>query len=238
MNKELENNLSAIMNGTPQIFLDYDGTLAPIVNDPEKAVMDSEMKNIINSINSCYELFIVTGRALEDIRKLAGNLNIIALHGAIFYINGSTIPVPGLNYYIEKCNKIFENRFEYIEKYKGLRIYNKNGNILFHLGNVLDDIEINSIEKLVNKLAETYSMEVYHGIKIIELRIPGINKGKAIKNVRNNNRPALIAGDDLTDEEAFIENPDAVTIKVGNSDTSAKYNVKFDDIKNILIHLI
>ncbi|MEM0140395.1 MAG: trehalose-phosphatase [Ferroplasma sp.] len=234
MNKDLINAINEIANRAPQLFLDYDGTLVPIINDPDKAMPDSEILEILADLDSQYELFIVTGRALDDIIKFLGHMNIIALHGAIFYIDSCCIPVYNFETYIKKCDEIFARNSEYIKKYPDLRVYNKNGGVLFHLGNVKDkNIRIN-IEEMVTGLAVESGMELYRGIEILEIRIPGINKGEAIRAVRNKNRAAFIIGDDATDEEAFKLNMDAVTVKVGENPTYASYNVKFKNVKKIL----
>ncbi len=235
---ELISEIYKIIDDEPQIFLDYDGTLVPIVNDPIGCYFDSELTYIISEINRRFEMYIITGRSLNDIRKCIGNINIIALHGAIFYISNEEIKYPGFDKFLKICNDIFLN-YKYLEdKYKGLRIYNKNGGVLFHLGNVKPN-ERNHIISLVDEIAINNNLESYHGINIVEIRFPRINKGIAIQLIRNKNRPVIIFGDDLTDEDSFLENMDALTIKIGPGETNAKFRLRnYIDVRNILINLI
>lgn len=227
-------NIAHIMLLGPQIFLDYDGTLVPVIKDPEKNQADQSLLKLISSLNASQEIYIVTGREIDDIRNFIGDYNVIGLHGAVFYISGQTISIPGFNRYVKLLNQLYNNN-KYLErKFYGLRIYNKTGNIMFHLGNIENPEELKNIGETVNFLASEHNLEVYHGIDIIEIRIPGINKGKAIHYIRNKNRPAIIIGDDLTDEDSFIENPDAITIKVGKGETHAKYRILYENVRPLL----
>ncbi|MFC1509582.1 trehalose-phosphatase [Candidatus Omnitrophota bacterium] len=61
------------------LFLDYDGTLTPIVSTPEKARLHSSTKNILKRLikNPKISLAIVSGRSLKDIKKMVGLKGII-----------------------------------------------------------------------------------------------------------------------------------------------------------------
>ena len=50
------------------VFLDYDGTLSPIVNDPDKAIMSEEMRRAVNRVSQAFPTSIISGRALEKVR--------------------------------------------------------------------------------------------------------------------------------------------------------------------------
>ena len=51
------------------VFLDYDGTLSPIVNDPEKAVMSEEMRQAVNKVSSRFKTSIISGRAVNKVKN-------------------------------------------------------------------------------------------------------------------------------------------------------------------------
>jgi len=238
MLNDIINDINNIIDKEPQLFLDYDGTLVPIVNDPENCYADNELLYILKKLNYYYETFIVTGRSLNDIIKFIGNYNIIALHGDIYFIDNKIIKTPYFDRYVNICNNLCKNKDIYIKKFRNLRIYNKTGGLLFHLGNIKNSKEKNNIIEFVKNIADKNSMDIYKGINIIELRMPDINKGKAIRNIRNKNRPAIIIGDDVTDEEAFYYNKDAITIKVGNNNTTAKYSIDYNDVRPLLLYII
>lgn len=220
-----------------QIFLDYDGTLVPIIINPEECYADEKLKKLLSEISKNYELFIVSGRQIKELREFIGlDLNFIGMHGAVSYINGREIPlVPEFYQYAEKVRKIFEMHLEY--QYKGLRVYDKSSGILFHLGLVEPDIR-DEITKRIEDMASTSGMDLYRGKDILELKIPGVNKGDAIRKFRNN-MPCMIAGDEGTDEMAFNECKECLTIHVGNGQTMARYSVPdVDSFRKILEILI
>jgi trehalose-phosphatase len=61
------------------LFLDYDGTLTPIVERPEFAVLSNQTKELIEKLarNEQFKVFIVSGRAMADVKMLVGLDNIV-----------------------------------------------------------------------------------------------------------------------------------------------------------------
>ena len=51
------------------LFLDYDGTLTPIVRRPELAVLSAEMRSALEAVGPACPTAIVSGRALEDVTR-------------------------------------------------------------------------------------------------------------------------------------------------------------------------
>ena len=56
----------------PLIFLDFDGTLAPIVENHEDAGMDDETREIVKQLSNKYAIAVVSGRGLSDVRDKVG----------------------------------------------------------------------------------------------------------------------------------------------------------------------
>ncbi len=235
---ELFEVAKSIKYKVPQIFLDYDGTLVPIIKDPEINQADGELINLLSSLARSYETYIVTGRDVKEITNFIGEYNIIGLHGATFRINGETLFMPGFHEYEELSLKLYRENYCMIDIFSGLNIYRKSGGVLFHMGNIFSKCTRDALIQAVKSLALQYNMEVYTGIDILELRIPGINKGKSIKMVRNSDRQAIIIGDDATDEDAFQMNSDAITVKVGNQNTSAGYSISYSSVRPFLRTLL
>ncbi len=204
-----------IRENKPILFLDYDGTLVNIFPDPELAVADDKLKSLLKNLKELYEVYIVTGRAFSDMKGLLGiDINLIALHGAVGMIDGTMkYFVKDYDHYVALCNELEIREQRMKDRFQGLRIYNKKGNLLFHYGRV-PVAEREALFGEVESLGKIHVLSVYRGKLIIELRIPGVNKGRTISLLRNG-RNALIAGDDTTDEEAFENNKDALKIAVG-----------------------
>ena len=211
-----------ISKGNPIIFLDYDGTLVNIIINPWEAVADRDLIETLQDLSGRFETFIVTGRSLEDIRMLLPlDMNLIAMHGSVTKLKGKSPSfVPGYNRYRAICNDLFSDLEPTRVKFPGLRIFNKDGGLLFHYGLMSSDLK-GKLSTEVAEIAGRVGMVVYSGYNIFELRIPGVSKGKAIKRIRRGDRPAMIAGDEGTDEEAFEMNMDALKIRVGDGPTLA-----------------
>src|SRR5690242_10392430 len=54
------------------IFLDYDGTLTPIVSDPEKALLSDSMRQTLQELATHIAVAILSGRDLDDVRRRVG----------------------------------------------------------------------------------------------------------------------------------------------------------------------
>lgn len=235
MNIDLRHHLD-LMEQDDQIFLDYDGTLVPIVMDPEKCFLPTKMRQILKELDHKYELYIVSGRTLEDLKKFTGlELKFVYLHGLAMSDHGEIrtfIPDP------ERYNSAFNNiRKEMsLMSYAGLRIYDKQYGLVFHTGLVPDHLK-GEIEDRVRLFAEENDMEVYRGTNLVEIKIKGVNKGVAIRNLRTDTK-CLIAGDEDTDEYAFNMCPECINIHVGNKETAAKFKVQdISEMKNVLEYL-
>src|SRR5689334_12820946 len=51
------------------LAFDYDGTLAPIVDDPEKARMRTTTRALLEKVARAYPSIVISGRAQEDVLK-------------------------------------------------------------------------------------------------------------------------------------------------------------------------
>ncbi len=223
---KLIGEFNQIADANPILFLDYDGTLVPIIKDPEQAYPDPELLDTLDAINSKFALYIVTGRSLREIRNFIGTgYNTIALHGAIISMSsGETTTVERYDDYVAKCNEVFNMGKEFQDDFPGVHLMNKDGGVVFTKWYVDRNLQ-RKLDEMVCSLAARIGMTCYIGKMIVEIRIPGPNKGEAIKRIRDG-RPALIAGDDATDEDAFRINSDAFNIKIGDGASVARYRIK------------
>jgi len=203
------------------LFLDYDGTLAPITEIPSRAFMSKNTRRILRRLSETQncKLVIVSGRKLTDVRKKVGLKGIVYAGNHGFEIKGPKIafksPVP------MKYRKILEEikvRFgKWIFDIKGLSLEDKGFSLSLHY-RLVDKKEISRVK------AEFYTTmimyEVKHGIrvrqgkKIFEIRPPtDWDKGKVVLwllarekfalNKKNRQILPIYIGDDATDEDAF-----------------------------------
>jgi len=197
----------------PVFFLDYDGTLTPIVERPELAVISESMKNTVLQLSKKFKTAIVSGRMREDVEKLAQIKDIFYAGSHGFDIKGSGISmihkeaeeiIPLINETITS----FKQQFSNVE---GVIIEEKKFSVAVHYRLVKDEQLILKIRQFVNKTVDSHSsLRVMNGKKVFEI-LPAIdwNKGMAVRwimkalNVSWEDSCVVYIGDDTTDEDAF-----------------------------------
>jgi trehalose-phosphatase len=65
--------------GRVSVFLDFDGTVTPIVDDPADAHLEPRMKVVLESLAGCDDtlLAFISGRSLDDLRQRVGIPNVV-----------------------------------------------------------------------------------------------------------------------------------------------------------------
>lgn len=208
-----ENIKKQLLEKKPVVFLDYDGTLTAIVQNPEDAVLPTDMRRSLRALSRFIPVIIISGRDRRDVEQLVHLDNLIYAGSHGFDITGPD----GLNMQhegginalpaLEAAEKMLNVR---LGKIKGVRIERKKYAIAVHFRNSASE-EIPFIQQAVQRVADEYaSLRQTGGKKILELR-PDIdwNKGKALLwllgklDLVSRDYLPLYIGDDLTDEDAF-----------------------------------
>jgi trehalose-phosphatase len=228
------------------LFLDYDGTLSPIVNHPEDAYISQEMRSALRQCAQYYTIAIVSGRDMEDVRKRVNLEELIYAGSHGFRIKGPD----GLKMKHKKSQEILPDlsdvEKEVSEHFKegppGVQIERKMYAIAIHYRNS-NESDIPAIKEIVNHVLKNYpDLKKGEGKKIIEIK-PDINwhKGKAIAWILDslelsNDRDVLpvYLGDDVTDEDAFktiYEN--GIGILVGSHGKKSAARFRLNDVDEV-----
>jgi alpha,alpha-trehalase len=221
------------------VFLDYDGTLTPIVSRPEDAVMSEEVRGTVEDLSSQCMVAIISGRGLSDVKGFVGldRLYYAGSHG--FEIRGPG----GLSRDHEKAvelgsvlEEITGALTEELSGVPGAQIERKKFSIAAHYRNVPEG-RAEEVERAVDRLARDYpQFRKTEGKKVFELQ-PDIDwdKGKAIEwllDTLSLARPDVVPfylGDDITDEDAFgalRKIGISVVVGKGGRDTKAQYRLE------------
>jgi len=230
------------------VLLDYDGTLVNYELIPDNARLPEHLSDILKKLIATPQtnVFIISGRSHLDIDKLLVHLpiNIIAEHGAMMKENGvwknhkanngswKKVILPILNQTTFNCQRSFVE-----EKKFSLTWHYRNADV--HSGYAHSRELILILEKIIH----SYNLKILDGNKVVEILPDEIGKGKAVKELseQNNYDFILSLGDDATDEEMFeyyLNNSNAFTIKVGNGNTYARYKLSgINDVVSLLKHL-
>jgi trehalose 6-phosphate synthase/phosphatase len=216
------------------LFLDYDGTLVPIVKNHRKAAPDADQLALLKKIStdSRNDLVIVTGRDRATIRDWIAieNCAFIAEHGAwIMEKNGQWQNLKTLNaQWKEQILPILEM---YCDRLPGSSIEEKDFSLAWHFRNVEPELGLLRAKELTDYLINftaNQDLQIMQGKKVVETRISGISKGMAALHWLEAAEYDFIlaAGDDVTDEDLFRVLPEkAFSLKVGLTASSARFNV-------------
>ncbi|MFA6637058.1 MAG: trehalose-phosphatase [Candidatus Omnitrophota bacterium] len=194
-------------------FLDYDGTLTPIVDRPQDAAISSEMKETVEKLAEKCRVFIVSGRFREDVQGLLGIDNILyaGSHGLDIKGKDLTMVHPKAKEVIPDVERCIERLEAALSGIKGLFIEKKKFSVAVHYRLVDENKHLADIENEVSAAAEASgSLRLMKGKKVFEL-LPNIewDKGRAIRWILDSigmswsEANMIYIGDDVTDEFAF-----------------------------------
>jgi alpha,alpha-trehalase len=221
------------------LFLDYDGTLAPIAPRPELAVLADDARAAVKRIAVNAPTAIVSGRGLEDVADLVqiDELFYAGNHG--FEIRGpahTTIAhVPGREFE-DDIARFAERAAVRISEVPGAWIENKRLSLSVHYRATPTD-RVAEIEAALDEwLTEAPRLRKHHGKMVFEIR-PKIDwhKGRAVAwllEAMKLDTPDVLPvyiGDDITDEDVFRElRGRGMSVLVAESprDSDASYRLK------------
>lgn len=233
---------------------DYDGTLTPIVERPELAILSPDMRELLRRASRHYKLGVISGRSLADIKRLVDL-------GGIFYVgnHGFEISGPGVKLIKPEAErarpvvaKLCEELRWKLSDIKGTIIEDKGPTASVHYRSVADPKALEDLNGIFGEAVAPYvdsgTLRVTRGKKVFEIR-PNIgwDKGKAVLWIIDKVNPSrdlmpVYVGDDRTDEDAFFALKDrGVTVLVSREvkESNAKYFVRdVGEVKAFLEKLI
>jgi trehalose 6-phosphate phosphatase len=188
---------------------DFDGTLAPIVDDPDDArAQDGAAAALAELARHVGKVAIITGRPAAvavDYGGLSGieGLVVLGQYGRERWENDvleAPEPPPGVEEARRKLPRLLETAPE------GVAIEDKGHALAVHTRRAAEpEVALERLRSIVAALAERTGLVVEPGRFVLELRPPGMDKGAALRALAAELGSAAIlyAGDDLGDLAAF-----------------------------------
>ncbi|MGF1457070.1 MAG: trehalose-phosphatase [Alphaproteobacteria bacterium] len=209
--------LNAITTGLSRrkvaLFLDYDGTLAPIVDRPEDAVLPAETRAALESLSQVAMLAFVSGRMKDEVRAFVGLENVFYAGSHGFAIEGPD----GLDFVQEDGRAIMPVIREAalgltrdLADLPGTRVEDKHFAVAIHYRLVASE-RVPEVEAAVDRAVARFpALRKSGGKMVFELR-PRVDwhKGKALDylltvlGLTDDTVLPIYIGDDVTDEDAF-----------------------------------
>jgi alpha,alpha-trehalase len=197
------------------VFLDYDGTLTPIVSRPELAVLSGESRQVVRKLARTCTVAVISGRDLPDVRRHVGLEDIVYAGSHGFDIAGPG----GINAefqagaeFLPELDGAERELRQNLAQIEGTLVERKQFSIAVHF-RLTPEEQIPQVDSTVDQvLARHPKLRKNFGKKVFELQ-PKLDwhKGKALAwllktlGLDLENTIPLYIGDDLTDEDAFRE---------------------------------
>ena len=216
------------------VALDFDGTLAPLTDEPMSSRMLPEARAALDALAALPDTTVafVSGRTLHDLRIVtedspASVFLLAGSHGAEF---GDDAPVTGEDAdAVRLRDELLEAAETAVADIDGAWIETKAFGLGLHTRLATRDDAAAAIERisaLVSDRAPEWRRRSGHDILEFAFRHEGKDSAVATLRERVGATAVLFAGDDVTDEDALASlRPDDVGVRVGDGDTSATVRV-------------
>ena len=216
----------------PQLLVatDYDGTIAPIVSDPMRAVPDRENVVALRSLATLEQTHVgvISSRALRDLAtlsRLPHEVHLVGSHGSEFDVDFA-LQMDGPTQ--ERRDHLGEALAEIAHRYPGTSLEQKPASVAFHFRNAAPESIEEAVAEVEALAAADSNLTYRMGKMVCEVGVMATDKGKALDTLRANvsAMAVLYVGDDVTDEDAFgaLTGPD-IGVKVGEGDTRATHRI-------------
>lgn len=193
------------------VLLDLDGTLAPIVRDPEAATVPEGVRQLVMRLPGRFGLVgVVSGRRAAVARRILGlgTIPYAGNHGAELLLRGAHEPAvdPDAERWAAHVHGIVDAAGEDALRHAGLRREDKGPIVALHWRGAEDEAAAERLARELGARAEAAGLQLHEGRRVLELRPPvRIGKDVAVHRLLDGVPVdvAVYVGDDRTDVDAF-----------------------------------
>lgn len=202
------------------LAFDFDGTLAPIVADRERAVMRERTSGLFERVCASYPCAVISGRGKADVASRLGGAAVKHIIG-----NHGLEPGSGLGGFEREIAEALPLLEAALARCPGVDIEDKRYSLAVHyrrsrqkrVARAAIHVAVSSLPRRMRAVAGKLV------VNVVPERAP--NKGDALLQLRAQEGAsiALYVGDDVTDEDVFeLDQPGRLfTVRVGESKSSA-----------------
>src|SRR6266496_2459061 len=193
------------------VFLDYDGTLTPIVSHPQDAWLTDSMRQTLRELAGSLPVAVLSGRDLHDVRRRVDIDGIVYAGSHGFDIAGPRrVRIQVAAEFLPILDAAEKELGEKLADIAGVLLERKRFSIAAHYRQADESGGIKVTRAVNEVIARHRELRAITGKKVYELQ-PDIdwNKGKAVAWLLETlglEQPEVLPiyiGDDLTDEDAF-----------------------------------
>jgi trehalose 6-phosphate synthase/phosphatase len=192
------------------LFLDFDGTLAPIADSPDRALLPAPLRSSLERLLTMAQLAVVSGRTLDDVRSRVGIEGIVYAgnHGSEIWIDGGVLQADGVENTTQTLQTFLNRLRTGLSRIDGVLIEDKGITASIHFRQV-DPSSAGDVLRIFWDIASDYEkvFRITTGKKVLEIRPQNAwNKGHAVARImelKGRGMLPLYVGDDTTDEDAY-----------------------------------
>ena len=221
------------------VVLDFDGTLAPIVERKEDAALADGTHDAVAALREVTDVAVVTGRPVEDVLpRLQGlPVTVIGNHGTQARLeDGSTVDLLDTSQMARVLDEVEGALARQVDPADGWEVERKPTSVALHDRRVDDQLREAVLPVVIDAL-EAHAerppgWKVLSGHRVTEFAPAGADKGTALSWLldRLGHDRALVVGDDVTDEDAFaaVNEREGLAVLVAEEprDTAATMRVR------------
>lgn len=217
--------LASFASSNVLLAFDYDGTLAPIVAQRDRARMRRETSRLLADVARRYPCVVISGRRLDDITRRLNRIPVWHVFGDFGYE-----PAPPAQRPPERVRDWVKRLTEDLPSHRGLVIEPKQYSVTVHYRSVRD--KRRAVEAITQAVAELKDARAINSPQAITLMpYGGPDKGVALQQARRQFScdTAIYVGDDETDEDAFASDRPArlLSIRIGSArESKARFTLK------------
>jgi trehalose 6-phosphate phosphatase len=220
------------------VALDFDGVLAPIVEVPAQARALPRAAGAIGALAALPRttVALVSGRGLSDLAAVSGfgpPVQLIGSHGGEF-ADADGGPLDGESR--DRLERLTAELRELVGGEPGVTLESKPTGMAVHVRNAERGVASRVLDAVRSGPATRPGVAVTPGKEVLDLSVLEVSKGLALDRLRARigADAVFFAGDDVTDETAFVRlrtggvRADAgidVGVKVGEGATAAEHRV-------------
>jgi trehalose-phosphatase len=221
------------------VALDFDGVLAPLVDDPSTSTTPPAAVGALAELGCSpgVHLALVSGRGLEELAGLAEvpeGTWLVGSHGAERgrWVDGRLDRVDlRLEPAAAALYAELDDALTAAVDGTTARLERKPASVVLHT-RTASAADRERLTASALELGSRPGVDAMQGKDVVELAVLRVTKGDAVTWLRDavGAGTVLFAGDDVTDERAFAAmGPDDVTVKVGDGPTVARFRVAGPD---------
>lgn len=194
------------------VVLDFDGTLAPIVDHPDLAAPAPGAVEAVEELTRRTTVAIVSGRPIADVRRRLRGLDVAYAggHGTeLVLADGTEAPLIDPDTVVATLDTLEAELEPLLAGEPGWLLERKQASLAVHHRLATEDSVTDFLPRvealLERRRHDPPGFEVLNGKAVAELRPTGADKGAALRRIHAATPELLplMVGDDVTDEDAF-----------------------------------